>query len=161
MKKNIVYLILATVCIFIVSCKDDFLQDGSISPDGSVTEQQFWNHPDWSRNFLNNIYNGLQIRYNVVDGAMLASGSDEAVNSALNGTINILNNGTWSPVRTVDDVYNNMYIGIRKCNIFLVKAPTSAIIPNDGLSFQADVARMRGEAFFLRGYFLFELVKRY
>jgi len=162
MKTNIFFLIAACAGVLISSCNKDFLQDGSIPADGDVTEQQFWGHPDWSRNFLNNIYATVDHRYNLLDNwSMLADATDEAVCSNLNSSINNFTNGTWSPVRTVDDVWTDMYNGIRKANLFLVKAPASNIIPLDGLTFEQDVARLRGEAFFLRAYFHFELVKRY
>ena len=162
MKKNITYIILALCAIFTAGCKDDFLQDGSIPPDGDVTEEQFWGHPDWSRNFLNNIYSTVEHRYNLLDNwSMLSQGSDEAINSNLNSSINNFNNGTWSPVRTVDDVWTDMYTGIRKTNIFLDKIKTATIVPIDGLTREQDIARMRGQAFFLRAFFHFELVKRY
>lgn len=163
MKKNIFYILLAVSAIYMAGCKKDgFLQDGTVTPNGDVSEAQVWANPDFARNFLNNIYATLSDRYNLDnDGAMLASGSDEAVNSNLNSNINILNNGTWGPVRVVDDVYTAMYTGIRKTNMFLVNAPKSVIIPSDGLTFAQDIARLRGEAFFLRAFFHFELVKRY
>lgn len=163
MKKKILLIILVITAGYFAGCKkDNFLQDGSLTPEGFLTDEQEWGNPDFARNFLNNVYSTLQMRYNLDgDGAMLAAASDEAVNSNLNSSVNILNNGTWSPVRTFDDVYANMYTGIRKANIFLQKAPTSAIIPADGLTFDQDVARLRGEAFFLKAYFEFELLKRY
>lgn len=163
MKKYVLSILLLSACFWWTGCKkDNFLQDGSLSPDGALTDAQEWGNPDFARNFLNNVYSTLQIRFSVDgDGALLASGTDEAVNSNQNSSINIFNNGTWSPVRTIDDVYASMYTGIRKANLFLVKAPTSAIIPTDGLTFAQDVARLRGEAFFLRAFFEFELVKRY
>jgi len=171
MKRNILYLALIALGLYTAGCKKDkFLQDGSIPPDGAITEAQEWANPDFARNYLNNIYSNLQMRYNLDgDGSMLASGSDEAVNSNLNSSINIFNNGTWSPVRTVDDVYSSMYSGIRKANIFLVKANGSAIIPAQELvtnnaadiTYDAQIIRLRGQAFFLRAYFQFELLKRY
>lgn len=163
MKSKIFYLLLIVASIYTAGCKKDkFLQDGTLTPDGALTDAQEWANPDFARNFLNNTYSTLQMRYNLDnDGALLGSGSDEAVNSNQNSNINTFNNGTWSPVRIFDDVYGDMYKGIRKANIFLVKAPTSAIIPSDGLTFAQDVARLRGEAFFLRAFFEFELVKRY
>ncbi|MES2274873.1 MAG: RagB/SusD family nutrient uptake outer membrane protein [Bacteroidota bacterium] len=172
MKKNILYLFLALTCLYAAGCKkDNFLQDGSIPPDGAITQAQEWANPDFARNYLNNIYATLQTRYNSLDGdgAMLASGSDEAVNSNLNSSISIFNNGTWSPVRTIDDVYSSMYSGIRKANIFLVQANGSAIIPAQELvtsnaadiTYDAQITRLRGQAFYLRAFFEFELVKRY
>lgn len=171
MKKYIIYFFVAVAGIYLAGCsKEKFLQDGEFTADGSLSDAQEWGNPDFARNFLNNVYSTLQMRYNLDgDGAMLASGSDEAVNSNQNSSINILNNGTWSSVRTFDDVYANMYTGIRKANIFLKKAPGSAILPANelanttpaDLTYDAQIARLRGEAFFLRAFFEFELVKRY
>jgi hypothetical protein len=151
--------------------KDTFLQDGTISADGSITSAQLWNNPDYARNFLNNIYSYQQNRFNIYDsdGAIMASGTDEAVNSNLNSSINTYNNGTWSPVKTIDDIYNNMYIGIRKVNIFFANIRTANIIPGVELTPTvaadqtpaANITRLRGQAFFLRAFFEFELVKRY
>jgi hypothetical protein len=172
MKKNIVYLFLALTCIGMAGCKkDNFLQDGTISADGSITAAQLWGNPDYARNFLNNIYSYQQNRFNIYDGdgAMMASGTDEAVNSNQNSSISTYNNGTWSPVKTIDDVYNSMYIGIRKVNIFFANINTANIIPGVEITpsvaadqtLAANVTRLRGQAFFLRAFFEFELVKRY
>lgn len=171
MRKNIYAILFVASIICSTGCeKDKYLQDGSITSGNDVNEQQFWANPDFARNFLNNVYSHVTDRYNLEDGgAILASASDEAVNSNLNSSINVLNNGTWSPVRTFDDVYNNMYQGIRKANMFLENASTSAIIPAAelrtntpaDLTFEAQIERLKGQAYFLRALFEFELVKRY
>lgn len=170
MKKHICYIFLAVMLIATGCEKDSFLQDGKFSGTDNITEEQLWANPDYSRLFLNNVYASLTDRYNLNDGALLASGSDEAVNSNLNSSIVTLNNGTWSPVRTFDDVWADMYVGIRKANMFLEKADGSAIIPLDELlpanvpanqTYDAQIQRLRGQAFFLRAFFQFELLKRY
>ena len=144
-----------------ISCKKNFLGDGTTT-EGPITEEQLWGNDSYARGILNNAYFSIPEGFNLDgDGAMLASGSDEAVNSNQNSSIATFNNGTWSPVRTVNDVYAGMYEGLRKVNLFLVNAPRAAIIPQDGLTAEQDIARMRGEAFFLRGYFHFELLSRY
>ncbi|NQX30592.1 RagB/SusD family nutrient uptake outer membrane protein [Pedobacter boryungensis] len=171
MKKYICYIFLATMLISQGCEKDSFLQDGSFSGDNNVTEAQLWANPDYARNFLNNIYATLSDRYNLDgDGGILASGTDEAVNSNANGGINVLTNGTWSPVKTFDDVYANMYSGIRKANMFIEKAPTSPFIVLDELlpanvpanqTYELQLARLVGQAYFLKAFFEFELLKRY
>lgn len=171
MKKNIFYIILAVVAIYAAGCKKDgFLQDGSFSGGNDVTEAQLWANPDYARNFLNNVYASLSDRYDLDDGALLASGSDEAVNSNQNSSINVLNNGTWSAARTFDDVYFAMYSGIRKANMFLEKIDGAVIIPADetlpannpvNQTLDSQIARLKGQAYFLRAFFQFELLKRY
>ena len=123
--------------------------------DGPVTEDQFWNLNASARGQLNRGYNFLQEGYNRYNGAMLAAGSDEAVNSNLNSEINIFNNGTWSSLRTLDDSYATNYNGLRQVNLFLENAHRANIIP------LTDIPRLRAEAFFLRAFFHFELWKRY
>ena len=136
------------------ACKKDYLSFEYT--DGSIRENDVWSLDINARNFLNSSYFGLTRGYSIDgDGAMLASGSDEAVNSNPSSSVNILNNGTWGPLRTIDDQYNNMYNFIRRTNLFLEKSLNSAITP------ATDIPRLRGEAFFLRGMYHFELMKRY
>lgn len=149
--KKIILPIFSVLLLFLVSC--DFLKFDYY--DGPVTESQFWNLNNSARGQLNQGYSYLLDSYNVYDGAMLAAGCDEAVNSNLNSAVNIFNNGTWSPLRTLNDVYTRNYNGIRQVNVFLAHAKGASIIP------ATDIPRLRGEAFFLRAFFHFELMKRY
>ncbi|HUC81111.1 MAG TPA: RagB/SusD family nutrient uptake outer membrane protein [Flavisolibacter sp.] len=147
--------------VLFTACKKNFLHDGNTT-EGPITGEQVWANDAYARGVLNNAYFSIPTGFDLDgDGAMLASGSDEAVNSNVNSSINIFNNGTWGSLRTMDNVYSDMYEGLRKVNLFLLNVPNAAIIPQDGLSKEADVARLKGEAFFLRGLFHFELVKRY
>lgn len=83
-------------------CKKDYLSFEYT--DGSIRENDVWSLDINARNFLNSSYFGLTRGYSIDgDGAMLASGSDEAVNSNPSSSVNILNNGTWGPLRTIDD----------------------------------------------------------
>lgn len=150
MKKHI-FPILLTILLFATSC--DFMEFDYY--DGPVTEAQFWNLDRSARGQLNQGYAYLQEGYNRYSGAMLAAGCDEAVNSDLNSSVNIFNNGTWSPSRTLDDVYSTNYNGIRQVNVFLANAKRANITP------ATDIPRLRGEAFFLRAFYHFELMKRY
>jgi len=139
--------------ILITGCKKDYLSFDYT--DGGVREEDVWNSDRLARGFLNNAYLGILRRYDLTDGALLAAASDEAVNSNQGSTINIFNNGTWGPLRTLDDQYANMYNYIRRTNLFLEKSLTSKINP------ATDIPALRGEAFFLRAYYHFELFKRY
>jgi starch-binding outer membrane protein, SusD/RagB family len=161
MKKITNKLLLLSLLALLAGCKKNYLYDGSTT-EGPITEAQVWGNDSYARGVLNDAYFHIPEGFDLDgDGAMLASGSDEAVNSNANSSINIFNNGTWSPVRSVDNVFSGLYEGLRKVNLFLVNAPTAAIIPQDGLTQEKDIERLRGEAFFLRGLFHFELLKRY
>ncbi len=137
------------------ACKNDYLDftytDGNIRDENDI-----WSSDRNTRGFLNNVYFGLLNRYNLDgNGSMLSQASDEAVNSNLTSSINIFNNDTWGSLRTNDDQYANMYNYIRRANIFLEKAPESGVTP------ASDIPKLRGEAFFLRALFHFELMRRY
>ena len=169
---NSIYKTLLILCVAAAfsACKKGFLQDGSLS-EGPITSEQTWANDTYARGVLANAYFTVQDRFDLDgNGAMPASGTDEAINSNLNSSINIFNNGTWSPVRTVDERYNTLYEGLRKVNLFLVNAPKSGIVsvPAElvtSTEFEKTVAgqisRLRGEAFFLRAWFHFDLVQRY
>ena len=162
------FLVLATT---FSACQKDYLQDGSLA-EGPITSAQTWTNDQYARGVLFNAYFSVQDRFDLDgNGAMPASGTDEAINSNLNSSIHTFNNGTWSPVRTVDERYAELYEGLRKVNLFLVNAPTSGIVSNPGelagtltdfqRSREGQIARLRGEAFFLRAWFHFDLVRRY
>lgn len=141
------------ITFIVTGCKKDYLSFDYT--DGGVREDEIWNSDRLARGFLNNAYLGILRRYDLTDGALLAAACDEAVNSNQGSTINIFNNGTWGPLRTLDDQYANMYNYIRRTNLFLERSLTSKINP------ASDIPSLRGEAFFLRAYYHFELFKRY
>lgn len=150
--KNLKWLLVLVIAC--TGCKKDYLSFDYT--DGSIREKDVWSSDRNSRGFLNTAYAGLINGYSVDgDGALLASASDEAVNSNTNSAINIINNGTWGQLRTIDDQYSNMYTYIRKTNLFLENSTNSAITP------ATDIPKLKGEAYFLRAMYHFELMKRY
>lgn len=156
------WLALILMATTFVACKKN-VDDEMIHQNGEIFEEQFLVNPEFVRWFLDNAYNHLQNRYDVdLDGAMLAAATDEAVNSNLNSGINIFTNGTWSPVRTFDDAYDNYYSGIRKTNLFLKLIDGATVKPlNSSIDRDSTIKRMKGEAYFLRAFYHFELFKRY
>jgi hypothetical protein len=172
--KYLLYMAVMLLALSGTGCKK-YLDDGSVT-EGPITEQQVWANNDYARGVLNSAYTSIPDRYELDgDGAMQASATDEAVNSNLNSNIYTFTNGTWSPFRTVDEVYTNMYTGLRRANLFLanvdasniVSTPSEIVKDSDPIkaSYDSTVAgqkaRLKGEAFFLRGYFHFELLQRY
>ncbi|UEG51664.1 RagB/SusD family nutrient uptake outer membrane protein [Mucilaginibacter daejeonensis] len=154
MKKHLHHIYGAILLLMAVSgCSKDFFEPSYT--EGPITEESIWITDRRVREYLNQGYNYLLGRYNLDGGAILASASDEAVNSNLSSVINIFNNGTWGPLRTFDDQYTNLYTGLRVANVFLQRSPTSTIYP------VSDLTGLRGEAFFLRAMYHYELFKRY
>ena len=97
---------------------------------------------------------------------MLAAGCDEAVHSDVTSDIKGFNNGTWDSYFLVENVWSKNYEGIRIVNRFLeriddLKMPVKPTVSGTDEQLIRTRERMKGEAFFLRAYFYFELIKRY
>lgn len=108
-----------------------------------------------AQQFLYNIYAGLPNGYNRVDGNVLDAGSDDAVPSSINQSVENFSTGKIQPYNLPDNIWNNAYAGIRKVNTFL--ANIDAVPLN--LAGQKD--QWKAEAKALRAIFYFELLKRW
>lgn len=155
MKKSNILLVVLSLSTTLSACEKDYLSfdytDGNIR-----NESEIWTSDRNTRGFLSNVYFGILNRYNLDgNGSMLSQASDEAVNSNLSSSINIFNNDTWGSLRTNDDQYTNLYNYIRRANIFLENSQGSGVTP------ASDIPKLRGEAYFLRALYHFELMKRY
>ena len=115
--------------------------------------------------FLNNIYSHLPGGFNDVDGAMREAATDNAEHVWDLSGIQRFNDGSWSAIATIDDQWRNMYLGIRKVNLFL-KNVEGQTFPEtqynqDYIAEMEQFAMYPYEARFLRAFFYFELIKRY
>jgi hypothetical protein len=142
--------------------------DSMLEPelDGSLNENGIWQNNVRAFAFLNNAYNNLPSGYNRISSAMLDAATDDAVCPEPTSSIQDFNNGGWGPYNVIDNVWDKNYQGIRKVNTFFEKID-SVPVPRTSNALGADETilitreRMKGEAFFLRAFFYFELVKRY
>jgi hypothetical protein len=120
-----------------------------------------------SKSFLNGIYAYLPTDFNSIDGAMRASASDEAEHVNDVSSVQQFNDGSWSAIQTLDNVWNNMYAGVRASNLFLKESAGQAFPElkyNNNPDYKDIILQYKNyeyEARFLRAFFYFELVKRY
>jgi starch-binding outer membrane protein, SusD/RagB family len=134
--------------------------------DGTLSEEGIWENNLRAFGFLNNAYLNLPNGYNRISGAMLDAATDDAVCPDPLSTIHGFYNGNWGPYNVIDNVWNKNYEGIRKVNTFLLKID-DVPLPKTSNALGTDESilrmreRMKGEAYFLRAYFYFELLKRY
>jgi starch-binding outer membrane protein, SusD/RagB family len=154
--KRIIKLMLLGLSVLSLNSCEDFLDK---EVDTNLTEDKIFSDKHYAPGFLNNIYNDLLSGFTRYDGAMLASGCDEAENSYSGSLVQMFNNGAINSSLNPDEIWDQMYSGIRKTNIFLEKLTTT--IQETNSIPEKDRPRMQGEALFLRAYFHFELVKRY
>jgi len=129
------------------------------------TEDQVFSNFDRTKSFVTNIYSYLESDFCSIDGAMRASGCDEAVHVWNSSNIHTFTNGTWSPLNTVDDMWGHYYKGIRAANYYLEKG-TGKLFEEykyaDG--YDNNMIRYNNyewEVRFLRAFYYFELIKRY
>ncbi|MCJ8164303.1 RagB/SusD family nutrient uptake outer membrane protein [Pontibacter sp. E15-1] len=167
MKKHIA-LLAVSLCLALTACEDDFL-DRKI--DTNYTEGQVFSSYTTIRNFGIGIYNYLPQGFDRIDGAMLASATDDAVHTGVGRDIQRLTNGSWGPFNNPDEQWGHYYAGIRKANLFLEKTVgykntilRDTITADGKQAYQVqstELGLLRSEARFLRAYFYFELAKRY
>ncbi len=118
-----------------------------------------------TKRFLTNIYDYLPHDFVSIDGAMRATASDEAIHVWDLSNVHKMNNGTWSAIQPLDNVWGNMYGGIRAANLFLEETEGQTFEDQQyNIDYQEMMEQFRVypyEARFLRAFFYFELVKRY
>lgn len=164
--KNIIY-ILVIITLFMASACENL--DREIINTLSVNQVE--TSYDYSLNRLTSIYTNLPEGFMNIDGAMMASASDEAEHSIESSSVHKFNTGAWNAYDNPDNVWGSYYNGIRKANLFLQNSNSidlDAYRLDPTTSSQAvytqklaDIKRWKYEARFLRAFFYFELVKRY
>jgi hypothetical protein len=158
--KYIKYGFLSLLILFTVSC--DYLEYDETSYN---RKEDVFEDFGRTKSFLTAIYAKLPTDFNSIDGAMRSSATDEAEHVWDLSNVQKMNDGSWSAIQPLDNVWGQMYDGIRAVNLFLIET--------DGQEFEdekwnEDYEEMMEqfnnypyEARFLRAFFYFELIKRY
>lgn len=159
MKNIYIRLLVAIVLTCLTFSCSDYLDKDSRTNTNLIYEDIF-RDPHRAPGFLNNAYNDLMEGFGRIGGnAMLASACDEAKHSDAGSVIQFFNSSSITSSYNPDDVWDEMYKGIRKCNVFLKEI--DGIIAETNSIPRADRANFKGQAYFLRAMFHFELAKRY
>lgn len=151
MKFNKIFLALLS-SLMLISCDKDFLDR---APDLNLDEEKVFSVFENAQSYHADIYSHLQQGFNRLGNFQpvpMSSASDESDSyMGYHGT-QTLNFGSYDGV---DNQIYNYYAGIRKANIFLSKL--------DVIPFPNQTVRnaMEGEAYFLRAFYFFEIIKRY
>ncbi|WP_017256965.1 RagB/SusD family nutrient uptake outer membrane protein [Pedobacter arcticus] len=118
-----------------------------------------------TKNFLSGIYAYLPTDFNSIEGAMRSSATDESEYVSDLSDVQRFNQGRFSPLQPVDNVWGQMYSGIRAANLFLEKTKDQKYLEDQyNLNYSETIAQFKNypyEARFLRAFFYFELAKRY
>ncbi|PZR28862.1 MAG: RagB/SusD family nutrient uptake outer membrane protein [Citrobacter freundii] len=172
--KNIkLFVALAGIIGMLSSCKKNFLDtkvDTYSTPETVITDRNSLFQ------FANAFYAAMPYGFTALDNNLFAPATDEAYQTlATAQNVRPFNQGTLSPVNpaNLDNVYKNLYDGIRAANFFLNYSTgyrefllrnrdttsASAIIAyqNDSLN----IAWFRGEAHIARAFYYAELINRF
>lgn len=117
-----------------------------------------------AKGMLTTVYSYLPADFGNFGGATRAAATDEAEYAWSTSNIIRYNNGSWSPILTIDDVWGNYYYAIRTANMFLEnhqKDFTNIEWNDDYELLMKQYQYYPYEARFLRAFYYFELVKRY
>ena len=119
---------------------------------------------DETKQMLTHVYSFIPQDFGAIGGAMRDCASDDAEFGDTGGTVQYMNNGSWSALNTVDNAWT-FYYGIRAANEFLQSfASTDFTVYEKDPEYENWVAQMQYftyEARVLRAFFFFELAKRY
>lgn len=154
MKLYLKYIVLFALSLCMLSC-DDFLDK---EVDTNLTREDIFSNVNSAPGFLNDAYNSVLSEYMRYGGSMISSACDESVNSSSYSTIRFFNGGI-TPSYNPDNIWGDMYEGIRKTNIFLYELEHT-IAQSNSIA-EKDRAAFKGQALFLRAYCHYELLKRY
>lgn len=157
-----IFIVSGLIFILGLTSCSDFLNYNEVS---EYSQEQIFTNFGRTEQFVINIYSYMRSDFASVDGAMRAAGCDEAIHVWSSSDVHTFTNGTWSPIKTVDDVWGNYYKGIRAANFYLENGTGKTF---DEYKYDQEFAKyMRKyknyqyEVRFLRAYYYFELIKRY
>lgn len=164
MNNNYLFLLLL---IALCSC-DSFLDRDIIT---NLTEERVNYSYDFTKSRVSAIYRMLPEGFTEIDGAMIASATDESEHTRETSNIQKFNEGSWNSYDNPDGVWNRNYTAIRMINVFLSTSdsvnldvyrlnpdPAQQTVYENRL---AEIKRWKYEVRFLRTFFYFELIKRY
>ncbi len=156
MKKLIIQLFaFALISGLLASCKKGFLdraattqqQDIDIFTNFTMTDQ-----------VVNNLYSRIRGPYTYLSGYSMSAASDEAKDASAWMASQTFNNGSWNAT-TIGNTWRENYVAIRQANTILenvVKYNTPDDPNNPGT-----LENRIGEVYFLRAWFLAELIKQF
>lgn len=157
MKLNYISFILALLVLF--SCKklDSYLDKAE---SGGMQESLVFSTYLNTNGYLADIYGSMfHDEWMPLYGFSYGNVTDEAYCPyPQNNTIAIFKSGSLSPTANPIDKWQSLYSLIRKTHIFLRNIDN---VPFETNTQRDDLARMKGEAYFIRAYSYFELFRRY
>lgn len=132
--------------------------------NGLKTKEDMYKYFGSTENMLNHVYSYMPQDFGTINNAMRDCASDDAEFGASGATVQIFNNGNWSPIKTTDNAWV-LYYGIRAANSFIdeIAKVDFSRYEHDG-SYKNWMKKLKYfpyEARVLRAHYFFELARRY
>jgi starch-binding outer membrane protein, SusD/RagB family len=164
--KKVHYILIALLITFNYACKKDYLDVKKDTAD--VPVDALYTNYNYVQEVMWNAYSYLPDGFSNLD---MEAATDNAEFTNVNSRSQYFNYGIWNQYFNPDNAWGNYFDGIRQANLYLKnkgRADLSyikdRITSTDSTTyFQAkdNLRFMEGEAYFLKAFFYFELVKRY
>lgn len=154
--QDIIKQLLVVVLISLYGCSD-FL-DPKI--DDNYNDETVWSDRTFAMGALVDGYAQLPTYYDCFSNNYLDCATDNAVTNDYNTPILNMALGSWRPNYNPFDTWTNCYRQIRNMNYFLERAPHIKFSNKDELNTVIQ-RRSKGEAYFLRAWYQFELLSRF
>ena len=117
MNRYILTALSACLCIFALS-------SCNLDPEIelNLTEEDMIHNYNNTQARASAVYSYLPNGLNAIDGAMLASATDDSEHSIENSSVQKFNTGAWNALDNPDGAWGNLWNGIRAANLFLEKS---------------------------------------
>ena len=167
--KHKIYILSNIIGIILLLSGCDNYLDRELITD--LTFEEVTKNYSYSRSRVAAVYSVLAAGFTEIDGAMMASASDESEHTLETSDVQKFNIGSWNAFSNPNDVWASYFTGIRRVNQLLVSLgnidldlykydpnPEQQAVYKSRLS---EIKQWKYEIRFLRAFFYFELVKRY
>ncbi len=157
--KNSKIISLLSLSILLGSCSDMY----DTKYNNEWTEESVWGNAITVQAVLDDIYTGISRRPDTYDSNFLDAATDNAMSSYSGSTVTDLTSGNYSSQSNPLSNWSTNYSYIQHACYFLENSLSDNIVYN----FESDdnnegiMYRLRGEAFFLRAFFNFDLLQIY
>lgn len=149
------------VLIMVSSCEDYF----EPKLTNERTYEQFIENPNYVRGLLTYAYRAIPSAYNVYNGDFLDCATDNALSNNIAGSINRMSqvSGYWTAFTNPLNNWQARYDDLKNVNQFIEIGLDGAVVYFKADSDRDDAyrERLKGEAYFLRAFIHFDLIKRY
>ncbi|GAA4235678.1 RagB/SusD family nutrient uptake outer membrane protein [Postechiella marina] len=155
-------ILLALGVLLMLSSCDDYFEPKLTN---ERTEDQFFANPNYVRGLITYAYRAIPASYNTYGGDFLDNATDNALSNNLTGIMNkmVEIDGYWTAVSNPINNWQSRYDDLKNINKFIEVGLDGTLLYYKS-NLERDEAyrqRLKGEAYFLRAFIHFDLLRRY